>query len=126
MRRHYLFGGGNSYSSKLKMPHLLAGGIECPVSPWDLPPSRWHDIYINGLGYVFFISLYVLAELDGFLYCCLIDLNLLGAKLVKRLSVLTSCWSVLWLESIPVLRWMSQYFLHLVQPFLADRSIQRD
>ena len=45
MRRHYLFGGGNSYTSKLKPPHLLAGGIECLVSPWDLPPSRWHDIY---------------------------------------------------------------------------------
>ena len=47
MRRHYLFGGGNSYSSKLKPPRLLARGIECPVSPWDLPPSRWHDIYIK-------------------------------------------------------------------------------
>ena len=30
--------------SKLKLPRLLAGGIECLVSPWDLPPSRWHDI----------------------------------------------------------------------------------
>ena len=45
MHRHYLFGGGNSYTSKLKLPHLLAGGIGCLVSPWDLPPFRWHDIY---------------------------------------------------------------------------------
>ena len=33
----------------LKPPHLLAGGIECLVSPQDLPPSQWHDIYLNGL-----------------------------------------------------------------------------
>ena len=46
MRRHYLFGGGNSCSSKLKPPRLLAGGIECLVSPWDLPPSQWHNIYL--------------------------------------------------------------------------------
>ena len=46
MHCHYLFGGGNSYTSKLKPPCLLAGGIECLVSPWDLPPSRWHDIYV--------------------------------------------------------------------------------
>ena len=47
MRHHYLFGGGNSYSWKLKLPRLLAGGTECLVSPWDLPPSRWHDIYAH-------------------------------------------------------------------------------
>ena len=45
MHHHYLFGGGNSYSSNLKPPHLLAGGIECPVSPWDLPPFQWHNTY---------------------------------------------------------------------------------
>ena len=31
--------------SKLKPPRLLTRGIECLVSPWDLPPSQWHDIY---------------------------------------------------------------------------------
>ena len=31
--------------SGLKPPRLLAGGIECPVSPWGLPQPRWHDIY---------------------------------------------------------------------------------
>ena len=30
--------------SKLKPPRLLTGGIEYLVSPWDLPPSQWHDI----------------------------------------------------------------------------------
>ena len=35
--------------SKLKLPRLLAGGIECLVSPWDHPQSRWHDIYENKL-----------------------------------------------------------------------------
>ena len=28
----------------LKLPRLLTGGIECLVSPWDVPPSLWHDI----------------------------------------------------------------------------------
>ena len=33
---------------------LLARGIECLVSPQDLPPSQWHDIYTdnNPLTYV--------------------------------------------------------------------------
>ena len=30
--------------SELKPPHLLAGGIKCPVSPWGLPQPWWHDI----------------------------------------------------------------------------------
>ena len=35
----------------LKPPRLLARGIECLVSPWDIPPSRWHDIYDSDNGW---------------------------------------------------------------------------
>ena len=31
--------------SELKLPRLLTGGIECPVSPWGLPQPWWHNIY---------------------------------------------------------------------------------
>ena len=73
MHCHYLFGGGNSFSSKLKPPHLLTGGIECLVLPWDLPPSWWHDIY-----YCVFVILYLFNGL-------LLTINALSWKKVADL-----------------------------------------
>ena len=67
MHCHYLFGGGNSYTSKLKPPCLLARGIECLVSPWNLPPSWWHDIYISSNLQCSFNSLILIEDISDHL-----------------------------------------------------------
>ena len=81
-------------------------------------------IYIDGLSDVFFAFLQELAIFNSFFNSSFIDFHLFWVEFIKSSRILAFNWVVLGFDPVPVLRWVSQYLLDLIQLVLADRSMQ--
>ena len=63
------------------------------------------------------------AIFNSFFNSSFVDFHLFGVEFIKSSRILTFNWAILWFDPVPVLRWVSQYLLDLVELVLADRAM---